>query len=44
MVFRASSLAVIVQGRVMRPRVRPAERTEVPNFMTLTKRMTPKSP
>ncbi len=44
MVFRASSLAVIVQGRVMRPRVNPADRTDVPKRMMLTNRMTPKSP
>ena len=44
MVFRASSLAVIVQGRVMSPRVSPAERIDVPKRMMLTNRMTPNRP
>jgi hypothetical protein len=43
-VFKASSLAVIVQGSVSRPRVKPADRIDVPNLRILTNRMTPKSP
>jgi hypothetical protein len=43
-VFKASSLAVIVQGRVMSPKVSPAERMDVPKRRILTNRMTPNRP
>ena len=34
--FDMFSLAVIVQGNVIRPRVRPADRIDVPNLKILT--------
>ena len=42
--FNASSLAVIVQGNVMSPNVKPDDRTEVPKFIIWTNSITPNSP
>jgi hypothetical protein len=40
----ASSLAVMVHGSVMRPRVKPADKIQVPRFIICTNRITPKRP